>query len=283
MPRDTARPRTPGTSTGNARNDKLLAAIAHWQATGEVPDGYDVSPNGETLTPHYGGYGGFVNRHGWEMMAATVGGGTLGGMAAGIPFGGGAAGGAGAAASGIPEIPTTTGMGGLSFGGGTGAAGASSGAAGAGKMGLSKIFGKGGIDPTMLAIGGLQAALGSGGQKNRQSFHKGVSPAAGQLVDPVQALYNALAGFDRLGVSLNNRLKNGYSTPSSYVQAGPAPVSIPGLDFQIGGGLGQDPALKDPSLLRSQGTGGDMFTSAIPKGPNMPPGTSPIPVRRRNP
>lgn len=36
---------------------------------------------------------------------------------------------------------------------------------------------------------------------------------------------------------------------SSYVQGGPSPVSVPGVPFQIGAGMGQDPALADPTLL----------------------------------
>lgn len=148
-------------------------------------------------------------------------------------------------------------------------------------MNWGKIF-KGGFDPTALALGGLSALFGGGNDGQQvNSYHKGVSPAAAQLVDPIQSLYNALAASDRMGVNLSHRLSNGHYLPSSFVQQGPAPVTIPGLSFQIGGGLATDPALRDPSLLRSQPIDGDMYSSVIPGGPNTPGGSKGVQRRTR--
>lgn len=147
---------------------------------------------------------------------------------------------------------------------------------------LGKIFNpKTGIDPTALLLGGLSAAMGGGGNGQTgapNSFHKGVSPGAAQLVDPIQSLYNAINASNNMGVGLNNRLQQGINLRSSYIQPGPAPVRIPGLNFQIGGGMGTDPAFKDPSLLNLPFEG-DLYSGAIPQQ-NMNPGTSPVPKRR---
>src|SRR6266853_1633742 len=142
---------------------------------------------------------------------------------------------------------------------------------------LSKVFGKGGLDPTTLLLGAL-SLFGGPQQQVRESFK---SP--GSITDPQQALYQALQGDYRLGAGLEQR------TPprlrSAYVQPGPAPVNIPGVPFQIGGGLGTDPALKDPSLLEGlgsqdvtqfgpfQGIAQDTFNKA----------GAPQPTKRRNP
>jgi hypothetical protein len=58
-------------------------------------------------------------------------------------------------------------------------------------------------------------------------------------------------------------------------------VQIPGLNFQIGGGLGMDPALTDPSMLSSGGQMGNMFSqlSDAYGGINPPKAVS----RDRNP
>jgi hypothetical protein len=113
---------------------------------------------------------------------------------------------------------------------------------------LSKIFGKGGIDPTMAAMLGLSAIGGDdegGGGSGKQYRNPGSS------ADPVQGLEEALRAIQRLGQGMQRR--PGVSMRSSFVQPGAAPVSIPGIPFQIGGGMGTDPALKDPSLLQASG------------------------------
>ena len=111
-------------------------------------------------------------------------------------------------------------------------------------MDFSKIF-KGGIDPTSLLFGALSLFGGNNGPQQRESF------GGTGLTDPRNALYQALQGTYRAGAGMEQR------TPprlrSSYVQPGPSPVTVPGLNFQIGGGLGQDPALAHPELLEGQG------------------------------
>lgn len=108
-------------------------------------------------------------------------------------------------------------------------------------MNWGKMFGK--LDPTGLLLGGLSLLGGDEGPQKRQSYAQG-----GSITDPKQSLYQFLKGSHLMGQGLAQRepLKlNG------YVPDAPKPVSIPGLGIQIGGGLGVDPALRDPSLLQS--------------------------------
>lgn len=132
-------------------------------------------------------------------------------------------------------------------------------------MGLSNLFGAGGMfkqmDPTSLLFGAL-SLFGGPQQQQRESFTQ-----PGAITDPKQALYQALQSVYRTGQGLSERKP--VSLRSSYVQAPPVPVNIPGIPFQIGGGLGRDPALGDPSLLTGQGTADatkyDPFQSIIPQ------------------
>lgn len=101
----------------------------------------------------------------------------------------------------------------------------------------SNALGLGGIAAQLLG-----ALLGSNGP----------NPFTG-AVAPEKVLGDALNSTNAMGRVLQNHLAKGQSTPSAYVQAGPAPVSVPGLPFQIGGGFGMDPALRDPSLLTRPG------------------------------
>ena len=118
----------------------------------------------------------------------------------------------------------------------TGSAGSTGATGMLGKLG--KFFGK--VDPTALVLGGLSMLGGDDGQE-RQSF-RGQDHA-----DPVQALQEALRGIYRLGAGLEQ--KGPTRLRSSYVPGSPQPVSVPGIPFQIGGGLAMDPAQRDPSLL----------------------------------
>ena len=144
---------------------------------------------------------------------------------------------------------------------------------------LSKLKGAG-LDPTTLGLGLLSSLVGNNGPITPHSYAS-ASPGAAQLVSPIQSLYNAINASNNFGTSLNNMLVNGVSTPSSYVPAPPKPVSIPGLSFQIGGGLGTDPALKDPSLL-TKSLPGDFFSPIQQQGggTNMSPGYATVPKRR---
>lgn len=146
--------------------------------------------------------------------------------------------------------------------------------------GLKGLFkGSKGLDPTALALGGMSALFGNQPQVVPQSFHKGVSPDAARLVDPIQSLFNALNASNNMSMGLNNRLQQGYPLRSSFVQQGVSPVRIPGLNFQIGGGLATDPALKDPSLL-SNPFEGDLYSSLMPNGGQNNPGSVAVPKRR---
>ena len=80
------------------------------------------------------------------------------------------------------------------------------------------------IDPTMAALGALSLLGGDDGPQKRQSF------AGSGRTDPKFALAKAFGGTDELLELVGQRVRNA------------KPVVIPELPFQIGGGLGQDPA-----------------------------------------
>lgn len=127
-------------------------------------------------------------------------------------------------------------------------AGTTAATTGAATTGAKALAGKfSGRDMTDLALAALSLF---GDDQERESFE-----GAGEA-DPRRALHQALSGLYRSGQGLAER--SPVRLRSSYVpSAGPEPVSIPGLPFQIGGGLGVDPALRDPSLLEGTGrTGG---------------------------
>jgi hypothetical protein len=111
---------------------------------------------------------------------------------------------------------------------------------GAKGMNWGSIFGK--IDPTTAVLSAL-SLFGGDDQQQRQSFRE-----PGSITDPKQALYQALQSVYRMGSGLTHRKPA--SLRSSVVSAPIEPINIEGLPFQIGGGLGKDPALADPSLLQ---------------------------------
>ena len=128
--------------------------------------------------------------------------------------------------------------------------------------------GKGGdwlkaLDPTTLLLGALSLfGGGGGGTQERESFTE-----PGAITDPKQSLYQALQGLYRTGQGLTERKP--VKMRSSYVAPPPVAVNIPGIPFQIGGGLGRDPALDNPDLLTAQGNNDifkyDPFQSVIPQ------------------
>jgi len=175
--------------------------------------------------------------------------GAVGGAALGGLGGGGAAG--SSAASGL----TTTPIANIPFSAapyinalptslGSGAA-ATAGGAGAASMGfdIGKFLGK--LDPTALALGGL-SMLG-GDDEGGQKLNSYANNTPGNLIDPKLNLQMLMNAIYRLGAGLEQ--SGPTKLRSSYVPGPPSPISIPGLGFQIGGGLGRDPALGDPSLL----------------------------------
>lgn len=84
-------------------------------------------------------------------------------------------------------------------------------------------------------------------QQQRKSF-EGTGPT-----DPRNVAFNLLAQLYPMLTATQNRAREGSHLRSAYVPPPPKPVSVPGLPFQIGGGLGTDPALMDPSVLHSPG------------------------------
>lgn len=125
---------------------------------------------------------------------------------------------------------------------------------GAGAMNFFK-----GLDPTSLILGGLSLFGGDEGGQERQSFKGGAT-------DPRRNLEQLLRDYARVKQGVMNqgppRLRNTYT-------AAPKPISIPGLPFQIGGGLGRDPAIDRPELLEGQGLGSS-FGQTQPEIPGQP-------------
>jgi hypothetical protein len=97
------------------------------------------------------------------------------------------------------------------------------------------------LNPTQLLLGGLSLFGGSNDPfQHRESF-------SNTGADPVRTLSGALDAIRGLSANLGHR---GPTQMRGVVPTGPEPVSVPGLPFQIGGGLGTDPALMDPSILQ---------------------------------
>jgi hypothetical protein len=91
---------------------------------------------------------------------------------------------------------------------------------------------KNGLD---LALGGMSLFGGDDEQQQRSSYN-----GAG-IADPRTSLQQALMAITRLGAGLETRTGQPRTlTPS--VGRGPAPVNVAGV--QIGGGLGNDPAMR---------------------------------------
>jgi hypothetical protein len=110
------------------------------------------------------------------------------------------------------------------------------------------------MDPVTLSllIGGgsslLGGLLGGDGQQERRSYQ-----GAG-VADPKRALSDALMAIRSFGSNLESRGPARLSAGST-VAPPPRPGNIPGLGFQIGGGLGTDPALLDQTILQGRQMG----------------------------
>jgi hypothetical protein len=100
---------------------------------------------------------------------------------------------------------------------------------------LSKIFGKGGIDPTTALLGGLSMFGGEG--QERGSFE-------GTGADPVKGMEETVEAIRQMGARLSAPRTPQHTRVS---RRGPSPIQIDGLPFQIGGGLGMDPATRNLS------------------------------------
>lgn len=151
---------------------------------------------------------------GVAMPTAVSGLTTLPGVATGIP---GAVGGAGAAGAG------TAGVG--------GAVAKAAGAATGGGMGgdMKKLL-------TMLGIQGGVDLLGSLFAPKPNSF-------AGGPADPEKVLTEQFAAIKRLTDGLGKQMSGGYSAGPGL--RAPAPISLPNVPFQIGGGMSNDPAMRN--------------------------------------
>lgn len=83
---------------------------------------------------------------------------------------------------------------------------------------------------------------GGGGQK-RQSYR-------GPLTNPEDSLYQALSGVYRAGQGMMEKKP---VQLRGLLPEAPQPVSIPGLPFQIGGGMGHNPAQDDMEVDSMEG------------------------------
>lgn len=115
---------------------------------------------------------------------------------------------------------------------------ASGGGAGGGISGFLGKMSKAGLDPTTLALGGM-SMLG-GPSDNLKSNDK-------TSIDPVTRMTEALDALKQSSANIASRGPT--QLRSSFVPAPPAAINVPGVPFQIGGGLGRDPALDNPALL----------------------------------
>ena len=106
-----------------------------------------------------------------------------------------------------------------------------------------------GLDYTSLILGGLSMLGGDDSGQERKSFE-------GTGADPTKNLSEMLEAIKRLGKGVQER--GPVKLRSSYVPPPPVAVNIPGIPFQIGGGLGRDPALDNPDLLEGSGRGTGM-------------------------
>jgi hypothetical protein len=171
--------------------------------------------------------------------------------------GGGTAGGAGGVYGVAPGSLAMGSAGGGAgfFGGAAGAGTAAAGTAAAGtgaanvasKGFLGTLFGKGGLDPTTLLLGGLSLLGGDDAQKRGSFVGTGQS-------DPTNALNFAMDLMKKLGSGL--QAQGPVHLRGSSVAPGPAPVTIPGIPFQIGGGLGTDPSLANPGMYDQENSFG---------------------------
>jgi len=168
---------------------------------------------------------GFVDRNA-DWLGALISGAAAGGPLLAAGLGGGA--GTSLAVNPTGTVPSSLTGGGAAAGGGST---------------IDKLLAsqkETGLDKA-LKIGGLGAgvagALLGGGEES-----SGVDPDIRDYI--FGQLKNELGKHQE-------RSMNPVQLRSSYVQGGSAPIDVPGVPFKIGEGMGQDPALLDPTLLTS--------------------------------
>lgn len=118
-------------------------------------------------------------------------------------------------------------------------------------------LGSAGVEALPMAAGGFGSLLkdpklilaalslfgGDDGPQKRQGYH-------GELTNPEDSLHRALSATYRAGQGMMEKkpVKLRGLLPDA-----PAPVSIPGLPFQIGGGMGHNPAQDDMDVDSMEG------------------------------
>lgn len=165
-----------------------------------------------------------------------------GALAAGALGGGG---GAAATTAGISGPGSTAGIPAGMFGG------AGAGAAGGGGIAgtVGKVAGAltGGTDMkkllTMLGVqGGFDLLGGLFGQGGPNGFD-----------DPQARLDSQFDAIKKLTDGVTKKMAGGYDLSPSAIPQTAKPISIPNVPFQIGGGMGMDPAIRDPKLMQRPG------------------------------
>jgi hypothetical protein len=114
-----------------------------------------------------------------------------------------------------------------------------------------KLFNGKGLDATTLLLGGMSMLGGDGTEDNLTSF-------AGTSADPTRRMTEALDAIKNMTSQVQSR---GPSQLRSNLGPSPISVDVPGVPFQIGGGLGMDPAIRPepgaptsfPDLFGGQG------------------------------
>jgi hypothetical protein len=163
----------------------------------------------------------------------------------------------------------------------TAASGAASGGGGTGGGGSKLPVGD--LIKLYLAQAGINAVGGMiAGEDPQDEPLKGYR---GPLTTPENSLSHALMAIQRLGQGMSGDFNKPINLGQATVQD-IRPVTVPGLPFQIGGGFGTDPALKDPSILqyKSNAMAYDPFQSnPAALGGGQPGQAKPRPVQRKAP
>ena len=243
---------------------------------------------------------GFIDRNPWFMPAAAAGAG-IAAPIVGFAAGGGAAAGAGAGAgsAGIPALSSlpvtaanpTAGI--LGTAGSIAGPGASAaGAAGAAGTGAKVAGGVGKFLNSPLGMGLLGTGLdifGSlfGGDDDRSTGRDDLirslmatdpNSEQGKLINPKNALFNALQAVIASGKDIGSRPM----IQPRPISAAPAPRSLPGVPFQIGGSVPQGPisrTYQGPADINKNTLA--LLEKLMPSA-SAPTGAPPQPTQRRS-
>lgn len=142
-------------------------------------------------------------------------------------------------------------------------------AAGGGKGLMAGIFSKG-LDPTTMLLGAMSLFGNQGsGPQQREPFTGSV--------DPQLLLKQVMDTANRLGSQISSQ---GPTRLKSHIPPPPSPISIPGLPFQIGGGMGMDPAQRNAPTDQAGSNNGLDLSGVFQNPDNNNPNSS---VKRRSP